>query len=161
MVIFNYQAQLVSFPYFWLPSTTKQHGVFPHLCKKRFFCLESCKIVSWKNHQIWYCRRYIFKWLFLFFPLLCVFLHTFFKTFEQISAPTSFNFGNSNPPPEKKRKRSSKDLFDAIHTMPAVREKASWAIQWMNRESSFAERLVAFAAVEGILFSGSFCASGG
>ena len=42
--------------------------------------------------------------------------------------------------------------------MPAVREKASWAIQWMNRESSFAERLVAFAAVEGILFSGSFCA---
>eukprot|EP00438_Fugacium_kawagutii_P005428 Skav226184 [mRNA] locus=scaffold2212:63356:64315:+ [translate_table: standard] len=50
------------------------------------------------------------------------------------------------------------DLFDAIHTMPAVREKASWAIQWMNRESSFAERLVAFAAVEGILFSGSFCA---
>mmetsp|Transcript_12561 Transcript_12561/g.21766 ORF Transcript_12561/g.21766 Transcript_12561/m.21766 type:complete len:226 (+) Transcript_12561:133-810(+) len=49
-------------------------------------------------------------------------------------------------------------LFDAIHTMPAVREKAHWAIQWMNRESSFAERLVAFAAVEGILFSGSFCA---
>ena len=54
-----------------------------------------------------------------------------------------------------------KDLFDAIHTMPAVREKASWAVSWMNRESSFAERLVAFAAVEGILFSGSFCASGG
>ena len=50
------------------------------------------------------------------------------------------------------------DLFDAIHTMPAVREKASWAIQWMNREGSFAERLVAFAAVEGVLFSGSFCA---
>ncbi|CAK8988071.1 unnamed protein product [Durusdinium trenchii] len=50
------------------------------------------------------------------------------------------------------------DLFDAIHTMPAIRDKASWAIQWMNRESSFAERLVAFAAVEGILFSGSFCA---
>ncbi|CAJ1447574.1 unnamed protein product [Effrenium voratum] len=49
-------------------------------------------------------------------------------------------------------------LFDAIHTMPAVWEKASWAIQWMNRESSFAERLVAFACVEGILFSGSFCA---
>merc|ERR1712013_673192 len=49
-------------------------------------------------------------------------------------------------------------VFDAIHTMPAVREKAQWAIQWMNRENSFAERLVAFAAVEGILFSGSFCA---
>eukprot|EP00913_Durusdinium_trenchii_P006539 g6142.t1 len=42
--------------------------------------------------------------------------------------------------------------------MPAVRDKARWAVQWMNREASFAERLVAFAAVEGILFSGSFCA---
>jgi len=49
-------------------------------------------------------------------------------------------------------------VFNAINTMPAVREKAQWAIQWMNRESSFAERLVAFAAVEGVLFSGSFCA---
>jgi ribonucleoside-diphosphate reductase subunit M2 len=49
-------------------------------------------------------------------------------------------------------------LFDAMHTMPAVQEKAEWAIQWMNRENSFAERLVAFACVEGILFSGSFCA---
>merc|ERR1719284_2337158 len=49
-------------------------------------------------------------------------------------------------------------VFNAIETMPAVREKAMWAIQWMNRENSFAERVVAFAAVEGILFSGSFCA---
>merc|ERR1719195_1211104 len=50
------------------------------------------------------------------------------------------------------------EVFNAIHTMPAVKEKAQWAIQWMNRENCFAERLVAFAAVEGILFSGSFCA---
>merc|ERR1712203_1327963 len=49
-------------------------------------------------------------------------------------------------------------VFDAIHTMPPVKEKAEWAIQWMNEENSFAERLMAFAAVEGILFSGSFCA---
>merc|ERR1712238_80108 len=49
-------------------------------------------------------------------------------------------------------------IFDAIHTMPAVEEKAQWAVQWMSGESSFAERIVAFAAVEGILFSGSFCA---
>merc|ERR1711981_1469857 len=49
-------------------------------------------------------------------------------------------------------------IFDAIHTMPAVREKAEWAVQWMQRENSFAERVLAFAAVEGILFSGSFCA---
>merc|ERR1712230_289489 len=49
-------------------------------------------------------------------------------------------------------------IFDAIHTMPAVSEKAQWAVQWMQRENSFAERVVAFAAVEGVLFSGSFCA---
>mmetsp|Transcript_38329 Transcript_38329/g.84086 ORF Transcript_38329/g.84086 Transcript_38329/m.84086 type:complete len:352 (-) Transcript_38329:201-1256(-) len=49
-------------------------------------------------------------------------------------------------------------VFNAIETMPPVQEKAQWAVQWMNRESSFAERIVAFAAVEGILFSGSFCA---
>lgn len=49
-------------------------------------------------------------------------------------------------------------IFDAIHTMPAVGEKAKWAVQWMQRENCFAERIVAFAAVEGILFSGSFCA---
>merc|ERR1712003_206755 len=49
-------------------------------------------------------------------------------------------------------------IFDAIETMPAVREKAQWAIQWMQKENSFAERIVAFAAVEGVLFSGSFCA---
>jgi ribonucleoside-diphosphate reductase subunit M2 len=49
-------------------------------------------------------------------------------------------------------------IFNAIETMPAVREKAQWAIQWMQKENSFAERIIAFAAVEGILFSGSFCA---
>jgi len=49
-------------------------------------------------------------------------------------------------------------IFDAIHTMPAVRDKAEWAVQWMQKDNSFAERVVAFAAVEGILFSGSFCA---
>merc|ERR1739845_289459 len=57
------------------------------------------------------------------------------------------------------REPSEKEkIFNAIETMPAVQKKAQWAIQWMNRESSFAERVMAFAAVEGILFSGSFCA---
>merc|ERR1719454_692372 len=55
--------------------------------------------------------------------------------------------------PEEKDK-----VFNAIETMPAVTEKAKWAVQWMNKENSFAERIVAFAAVEGVLFSGSFCA---
>jgi len=49
-------------------------------------------------------------------------------------------------------------LFNAVQTIPVVTKKADWALQWINDESSFAERLVAFACVEGILFSGSFCA---
>jgi len=49
-------------------------------------------------------------------------------------------------------------VFNAIQTMPAIQQKANWAVQWMQGENSFAERIVAFAAVEGILFSGSFCA---
>merc|ERR1719240_1207952 len=49
-------------------------------------------------------------------------------------------------------------VFDAMHTMPPVQAKALWAAQWMNNDCCFAERIVAFAAVEGILFSGSFCA---
>ena len=49
-------------------------------------------------------------------------------------------------------------LFRAIETMPCVNRKASWALAWINPNKSFAERLVAFAAVEGIFFSGSFCA---
>lgn len=49
-------------------------------------------------------------------------------------------------------------LFNAIETMPCVYKKAMWALSWINDTNSFAERLVAFAAVEGIFFSGSFCA---
>lgn len=48
-------------------------------------------------------------------------------------------------------------LFHAIDTVPAVKKKADWALKWINNTNSFAERLVAFAAVEGIFFSGSFC----
>lgn len=47
-------------------------------------------------------------------------------------------------------------LFNAIETVPCVKKKADWALRYINN-GSFAERLVAFAAVEGIFFSGSFC----
>ena len=47
-------------------------------------------------------------------------------------------------------------LFNAIDTMDCVNKKANWALRWIDK-GSFAERLVAFAAVEGIFFSGSFC----
>lgn len=50
-------------------------------------------------------------------------------------------------------------LFNAIETMPCVKKKADWALKWINdEESMFGERVVAFAAVEGIFFSGSFAA---
>ena len=49
-------------------------------------------------------------------------------------------------------------LFRAIETSPAVKRKAEWAMRWMNPGASFAQRLIAFACVEGIFFSGSFCA---
>jgi ribonucleoside-diphosphate reductase subunit M2 len=48
-------------------------------------------------------------------------------------------------------------LFNAIDTIPCIRKKADWAIRWIqDKESTFAQRLVAFAAVEGIFFSGAF-----
>ncbi len=47
-------------------------------------------------------------------------------------------------------------LFNAIDTLDCVKKKADWALRWIDK-GSFAERLIAFAAVEGIFFSGSFC----
>nr|3VPN_A Chain A, Ribonucleoside-diphosphate reductase subunit M2 [Homo sapiens]3VPN_B Chain B, Ribonucleoside-diphosphate reductase subunit M2 [Homo sapiens] len=48
-------------------------------------------------------------------------------------------------------------LFNAIETMPCVKKKADWALRWIgDKEATYGERVVAFAAVEGIFFSGSF-----
>lgn len=49
-------------------------------------------------------------------------------------------------------------MFGAIEKMPAVAKKAAWATKWLNPTRRFAERLLGFMCVEGILFSGSFCA---
>ncbi|CAL8316479.1 unnamed protein product [Merluccius merluccius] len=50
-------------------------------------------------------------------------------------------------------------LFNAIETLPCVKKKADWALNWIgNQKAEFGERVVAFAAVEGIFFSGSFAA---
>lgn len=48
-------------------------------------------------------------------------------------------------------------MFHAIDTIPCVKKKADWALRWIDEAPSFAHRLIAFAAVEGIFFSGSFC----
>ncbi|KAI3967827.1 hypothetical protein MKX01_011002 [Papaver californicum] len=49
-------------------------------------------------------------------------------------------------------------LFRAIETIPCVKRKADWALKWIDGSETFAERIIAFACVEGIFFSGSFCA---
>jgi ribonucleoside-diphosphate reductase beta chain len=48
------------------------------------------------------------------------------------------------------------DLFNALEVFPAIKKKADWALKWIESDS-FSERLIAFAAVEGIFFSGAFC----
>lgn len=58
-----------------------------------------------------------------------------------------------------KDKDEKMKLFQALENFPCVQKKAQWAIKWIqDQESSFATRLIAFACVEGIFFSGSFCA---
>ena len=57
-----------------------------------------------------------------------------------------------------KNPTEKKHLFEAIQTIPCIENKAKWAMKWFSRERSFGERLLAFACVEGIFFSGSFCA---
>ena len=48
-------------------------------------------------------------------------------------------------------------LFDAINNFPCIAKKAKWALKWIGSDDSFTKRLIAFAIVEGIFFSGSFC----
>ncbi len=57
------------------------------------------------------------------------------------------------------RDKKEKDrLFKAAQLLPPVRRKANWAVKWIGSQANFAQRLIAFTAVEGIFFSGSFCA---
>ena len=55
-----------------------------------------------------------------------------------------------------KDEKEKDELFNALEVFPAIRKKADWALKWIESDS-FAERLIAFAAVEGIFFSGAFC----
>ncbi len=56
-----------------------------------------------------------------------------------------------------KDEKEKKKMFNAIDTIPCVKKKADWALKWIEDAPSFGHRLIAFAAVEGIFFSGSFC----
>jgi len=57
-----------------------------------------------------------------------------------------------------KNEEEKAKLFNAITTIPCIKDKADWALEWMNANKSFGTRLAAFACVEGIFFSGAFCA---
>ena len=57
-----------------------------------------------------------------------------------------------------KEPKEKKTLLNAIQHIPCITEKADWTMKWIKSSASFATRLVAFAIVEGIFFSGSFCA---
>ncbi|CAL9001327.1 unnamed protein product, partial [Prunus brigantina] len=57
-----------------------------------------------------------------------------------------------------KDSREKHRLFNEIESIPCVSRKAKWALDWIHSSNSYAERLVAFACVEGIFFSESFCA---
>jgi len=56
-----------------------------------------------------------------------------------------------------KDKKEKAHLLNAIETVPCVQKKADWALKWITNAKRFAERLVAFALVEGLFFSASFC----
>jgi ribonucleotide reductase beta subunit family protein with ferritin-like domain len=57
-----------------------------------------------------------------------------------------------------KDKTRKDQLFNAIETIPSIKKKADWCFKWINdKRSDFSKRLIAFAVVEGIFFSGSFC----
>ena len=56
-----------------------------------------------------------------------------------------------------KDKEEQAHLFQAIDTIPCIKKKADWALKWIESQDNFARRLVAFACVEGIFFSGAFC----
>ena len=57
-----------------------------------------------------------------------------------------------------KDKQRKSQLFNAIETIPSIKKKADWCLRWIeDKQSDFGKRLIAFAVVEGIFFSGSFC----
>jgi ribonucleotide reductase beta subunit family protein with ferritin-like domain len=79
--------------------------------------------------------------------------YTFQMMIENVHAETySLQIDNIIREPEEKNK-----LFNAVKEFPCIAEKASWAVKWIESDDSFAKRLIAFAIVEGIFFSGAFC----
>jgi ribonucleoside-diphosphate reductase beta chain len=80
--------------------------------------------------------------------------YDFQKSMENIHSEMYSTLIDTYISQEKERRR----MLDAVDTIPCVQAKARWAHKWIESQESFAARLIAFAVVEGIFFSGSFCA---
>ena len=80
--------------------------------------------------------------------------YTFQAMIENVHAMTYANLLDTFVECEEMKSK----LFNAIDTIPCVSQKANWAMKYMNNDLPFEERLVAFAVVEGLFFSASFCA---
>ncbi len=79
--------------------------------------------------------------------------YTWQMMMESIHSETySLQIDNIVKDPEEKTQ-----LFNAVKEFPCIAEKAAWALKWIESNESFATRLIAFAIVEGVFFSGSFC----
>ena len=79
--------------------------------------------------------------------------YTFQMMIENVHSETySLQIDNLIRDPEEKDK-----LFNAVKEFPCIARKAAWAVKWIESDDSFAKRLVAFAIIEGIFFSGAFC----
>ena len=80
-------------------------------------------------------------------------VYTFQMMMENIHSETySLQIDNIIKDPDEKNK-----LFNAVCEYECIKEKANWALKWIDSTESFAMRLIAFAIVEGVFFSGSFC----
>lgn len=79
--------------------------------------------------------------------------YTFQMMIENVHSETySIQIENLIKDPEEKNK-----LFNAVKEFPCIAKKAAWAVKWIESDDSFAKRLIAFAIMEGIFFSGAFC----
>ena len=80
-------------------------------------------------------------------------IYSYFSFQEAIHVETYGLMIDTFVNPEEKEK-----VFNAIQTIPIIKKKAQWAIEWMSGDDAFVERLLGFVAVEGICFCSSFCA---
>lgn len=165
--------------------STKRYSVFPIKYQNLFHHYEKIKQVWWFSHEVKFQNdhahlstlnedeKYFLKHIIAFFnqadglvnenlalrfynDVLIPEARAFYGM--QIGQETTHSEVYSNLLEEYFKHEPEKEkLFDAITHFPAIQKKAMWASKWINSQESFSRRLVAFAAVEGVFFSGSFC----